>query len=38
MSRILELEVQGDLGAKENKAGEGRERKERREGRNGEGD
>lgn len=38
MSRILEHEVQGDLGAKENKAGEGRERKERREERNGEGD
>ena len=38
MSRILEHEVQGDLRAKENKAGEGRERKERREGRNGEGD
>ena len=38
MSRILEHEVQGDLGVKENRAGERRERKERREGRNGEGD
>lgn len=35
MSRILEHEVQGDLGAKENRAGE--EGREKREGRGGMG-
>ena len=35
MSRILEHEVQGDLGAKENRAVEGR--REKREGRGGMG-
>ena len=37
MSRILEHEVQGHLGAKENRAGREREGREKREGRGGMG-